>query len=382
MDFKKLLALICHNKASELFITAGRPPCMNIDGELTDVSETVLNKEQAFKIVESIMTQAQRQTFERTKDCQFVIDYPDLGRFRVSAFTQRGAAGMVLHPVEHNIPDVEALNLPPILKSLIMEKSGLIIFVGEAGSGKSTSLAALIKHRNQHSRGHILTIEDPIKFQHSHLGCMVTQREVGIDTESYEVALKNAAYQAPTVIFIGEIKNRETMQNALMFAKKGCLCLATLHEQNVIWGINRILHFFPVEMREQLLKDLASNIKGVVAQKLIKSENTQKRYPAVEILLNTPLAQSYIYEGEIFKLKDVMTKSEELGMQTLDGALFHLYQAHKISWNDALRSYIYSGSELALRMRMASAPKSIDSKSYFHLVDDEEDDHGIQRTLE
>jgi twitching motility protein PilU len=266
MEFKKLLELMCQKKASDLFITAGRASCMNIDGELTDVSEAVLTEEQTLKIVESIMSPAQQMEFENTKECQFAINYPNLGRFRVSVFTQRDAAGMVLRRIEHEIPNVEDLNLPLILKDLIMEKRGLVLFVGATGTGKSTTLAALIKHRNQNSRGHIITIEDPIEFLHPHLGCIITQREVGIDTESYEVALKNALRQAPTVILIGEIRTRETMQNAITFAETGHLCLSTLHANNANQALDRILHFFPDDMHSQLLMDLSLNLKGIVAQ--------------------------------------------------------------------------------------------------------------------
>lgn len=354
MDFKKLLALMCHKKASNLFITAGRAACMTIDGELIDVSKAVLSKEQTFRILESIMNASQKMEFEKTKDCQFAIDYPDLGRFRVSAFTQCDAVGMVLHRVEHHIPDVDELNLPPVLTNLIMEKRGLIIFVGEKNVGKSTTLAALLKHRNQNSRGHILTIEDPIKFQHTHLGCVVTQREVGVDTESYELALKNALYQAPTVIFIGEIKTQETMQNAIMFAKKGCLCLATFHASVTTEAFDRILQLFPNERHQPLLEDLCRNLKGMVAQKLVITEDGQRRYPVVEILLNTSETQTYIYKGEFNKLREIMDESEELGMQTLDGSLFHLYETYKISYFDAINSASYSRSELALRIRMKS----------------------------
>jgi len=338
MDFKALLTLMFQRKASDLFITAGRPPCMKIDGVITDVTKAPLSEAQALKLVLSIMTPQQQTEFGTTKECQFAINYPDLGRFRVSAFTQRDAAAMVLRRIEHEIPDLEDLNLPPILHNLIMEKRGLVIFVGATGTGKSTTLAALIKYRNQNSRGHIITIEDPIEFQHPHLGCIVSQREVGIDTESYEVALKNTLRQAPDVILIGEIRTRETMQNAITFAETGHLCLSTLHANNANQAIDRVLHFFPDEMHEQLLMDLSLNLKGIVAQQLIKRADGKGRYPAVEIFLNTPLAKDYIRKGEINKLKELMKESREHGMQTFDQALYDLYKAHKISYEDALNS--------------------------------------------
>jgi twitching motility protein PilU len=384
MDFKKLLELMCLKKASDLFITAGRPPCMNIDGELTDVSKANLTEEQTLKIVESIMSPAQQMEFENTKECQFAINYPDLGRFRVSAFTQRDAAGMVLRRIEHEIPDVEDLNLPLILKDLIMKKRGLVIFVGATGTGKSTSLAALIKHRNQNSRGHIITIEDPIEFLHPHLGCIITQREIGIDTESYEVALKNALRQAPTVILIGEIRTRETMQNAITFAETGHLCLSTLHVNNANQALDRILHFFPDEMHAQLLMDLSLNLRGIVAQQLIKRADGKGRYPAVEILLNTPLAKDYIRKGEIHRLKELMKESEELGMQTFDGALFHLLEGNKISYEDAINS-ADSPTDLRLRIKLKlgmgdHGRKNTPSGDVLNIKDDDNDnDDGVMR---
>lgn len=338
MDFEKLLALMCQKKASDLFITAGRPPCMKIDGMITDISKTELTEAQSLKIILSIMSPAQQMEFENTKECQFAITYPELGRFRVSAFTQRDAAAMVLRRIEHEIPNAEDLNLPMILKNIIMEKRGLVIFVGATGTGKSTTLAALIKHRNQNSRGHIITIEDPIEFQHPHLGCIISQREVGLDTESYEVALKNTLRQAPDVILIGEIRTRETMQNAITFAETGHLCLSTLHANNANQAIDRILHFFPDEMHDQVLMDLSLNLRGIVAQQLIKRSDGKGRYPVVEVFLNTPLAKDYIRKGEVHKLKELMKNSKEEGMQTFDMALYDLYKAHKISYDDAINS--------------------------------------------
>jgi twitching motility protein PilU len=307
------------------------------------------------------MSPKQRDEFDHTKECQFAIGVKDLGRFRVSAFTQRDTAGMVLRRIENQIPDTEALNLPPILKNLIMEKRGLVIFVGGTGTGKSTSLASLIKHRNQNSSGHIITIEDPIEFQHPHLGCIITQREVGLDTESYEVALKNTLRQAPDVILIGEVRSRETMQNAITFAETGHLCLTTLHANNANQALDRILHFFPDEMHGQLLMDLSLNLRGIVAQQLIKRADGKGRYPAVEILINTPLAKDYIRKGEIHKLKELMKDSREQGMQTFDQALYDLFAAGKISEQDALNS-ADSRNEVRLMIKLGTVnPSSFNS---------------------
>jgi twitching motility protein PilU len=373
MDFKALLVLMTQKKASDLFITAGRPPCMKIDGTLSDVAKVALTEAQALKIVQSIMSPAQQIEFENTKECQFAINYPDLGRFRVSAFTQRDAAAMVLRRIEHEIPDVEDLNLPLMLKNLIMEKRGLVIFVGATGTGKSTSLAALIKHRNQNSRGHIITIEDPIEYQHPHLGCIISQREVGLDTESYEVALKNTLRQAPDVILIGEIRTRETMQNAITFAETGHLCLSTLHANNANQAIDRILHFFPDEMHDQLLMDLSLNLRGIVAQQLIKRSDGKGRYPVVEIFLNTPLAKDYIRKGEINKLKELMKNSKEEGMQTFDMALYELYKEHKISYDDAINA---ADSKNDLRLVIKLGDENTVYGGDILLTPDEDDNDG------
>ncbi|MFI3187291.1 MAG: PilT/PilU family type 4a pilus ATPase [Methylococcaceae bacterium] len=353
MDFNALLKLMALKKASDLFITAGRAPTIKVDGRLVEISKTALTTEQALLLVQSMMNQRQRDEFENTKECQYAIGVPDVGRFRISAFIQRDAAGMVLRRIENDIPDAEDLHLPEVLKTLVMEKRGLVLFVGATGTGKSTTLASLIKYRNQNSSGHIITIEDPIEFQHPHLGCIVTQREVGLDTESYEVALRNTLRQAPDVILIGEIRSRETMQNAITFAETGHLCLSTLHANNANQALDRILHFFPEEMHGQLYMDLSLNLRGIVAQQLIKRVDGKGRYPSIEILINTPLAKDFIRKGEINKLKELMKASRELGMQTFDQSLYDLYIAGKISYEDALNS-ADSRNEVRLMIKLGS----------------------------
>ncbi|SHE20344.1 PilT/PilU family type 4a pilus ATPase [methanotrophic endosymbiont of Bathymodiolus puteoserpentis (Logatchev)] len=376
MDFDKLLELMCKEKASDLFITAGRPPTLKINGTLTDVSKTALTEEQALKVVKSIMTQRQRDDFDNTKECNFAISRKGLGRFRVSAFTQRDAAGMVLRRIETNIPDSDSLHLPTILKEVVMEKRGLVLFVGATGTGKSTSLASLIKYRNEHSTGHIITIEDPIEFVHPHLGCIITQREVGMDTESYEVALKNTLRQAPDVILIGEIRTRETMQHALAFAETGHLCLATLHANNANQAIDRILHFFPEDMHRQVFMDLSLNLKGIIAQQLVSRIDGKGRYPVMEILLGTPLVSDLIRKGDVHKLKELMQSSRELGMHTFDQALFDLYSEGKISYDDAINS-ADSKNEVRLMIKLGSPTDFSDSDEDISLasLDNEQGGH-------
>lgn len=369
-QFRSLLALMVEKKASDLFITAGKPPCMKIDGKVVEVSKNILNADQAMHVVTSIMNQRQKNEFEHTKECQFALGVEGLGRFRVSAFTQRDAAGMVLRRIETHVPSTEELHLPPVLKDLIMHKRGLVMFVGATGTGKSTSLAALIRHRNENSNGHIITIEDPIEFIHPHLGCIITQREVGLDTESYEVALKNTLRQAPDVILIGEVRTRETMQHALTFAETGHLCLCTLHANNANQALDRILHFFPEDMHSQIFMDLSLNLRGIVAQQLVKRADGKGRYPAIEILLNTPLASDLIRKGEIHKLKELMKNSREHGMQTFDQALYDLYTAGKIGYEDALNA-ADSRNEVRLMIKLGTESVNFDNDE-MTLVDTDE----------
>ncbi len=377
MDFKALLALMVEKKASDLFITAGKPPCMRIDGKVIEVSKGILTGQQSMQIVLSIMEQRQKDEFEHTKECQFAIGVEGLGRFRVSAFTQRDAAGMVLRRIETNVPSSEELHLPAVLKELIMYKRGLVMFVGATGTGKSTSLASLIRHRNENSNGHIITIEDPIEFVHQHKGCIITQREVGLDTESYEVALKNTLRQAPDVILIGEIRTKETMQHALTFAETGHLCLCTLHANNANQALDRILHFFPEEMHGQVFMDLSLNLRGIVAQQLVKRADGKGRYPAIEILLNTPLVSDLIRKGEVHKLKELMKNSREHGMQTFDQALYDLYNAGKISYEDALNS-ADSRNEVRLMIKLGAENANFDNDD-MRLTETEEDNGSLYK---
>jgi twitching motility protein PilU len=328
------------------------PPSIKVNGKISPITQTPLTSQQSRDLVLNVMTPAQREEFEKTHECNFAIGVAGVGRFRVSCFYQRNQVGMVLRRIEARIPTVEELNLPPIIKTLAMTKRGIIIFVGATGTGKSTSLAAMIGYRNQNSTGHIITIEDPIEFVHKHEGCIITQREVGIDTDSWDAALKNTLRQAPDVIMIGEVRTREGMDHAIAFAETGHLVLCTLHANNANQAMDRIINFFPEDRRSQLLMDLSLNLKGVVAQQLIPTPDGKARRVAMEILLGTPLVQDYIRDGEVHKLKEVMKESVQLGMKTFDQSLFELYQAGEISYEDALR-YADSSNEVRLRIKLA-----------------------------
>jgi len=353
MDFNSLLELMVKKKGSDLFITAGMPPSMKVAGRIMPVTKTALSPEQAREVVISVMSDRQRAEFEETHECNFAISARGLGRFRVSAFYQRNNAGMVLRRIETEIPTIEALRLPPILRDLSMTKRGLIIFVGATGTGKSTSLASMIGHRNENAAGHIITIEDPIEYMHQHKQCIVTQREVGIDTESFDVALRNTLRQAPDVILIGEIRARETMDHAIAFAETGHLCLATLHANNANQAMDRIINFFPMDRRDQLFTDLSLNMKAIIAQQLIPTPDGKGRVPAVEILLGTPLVADKVHNGEVHELKEIMKRSREQGMQTFDQHLFQLYTEGLITYEDALR-FADSSNEVRLMAKLSA----------------------------
>jgi len=352
IDFTSYLKLMAHKKASDLFVTSGVPPSIKVNGKISPITQTALSPQQSRDLVLNVMTPAQREEFEKTHECNFAIGVSGVGRFRVSCFYQRNQVGMVLRRIESRIPTIDELNLPPVLKTLAMTKRGIVLFVGATGTGKSTSLAAIIGYRNQNSSGHIITIEDPIEYVHKHEGCIITQREVGIDTDTWEAALKNTLRQAPDVIMIGEIRTREGMDHAVAFAETGHLVLATLHANNANQAMDRIINFFPDDRRNQLLMDLSLNLKGVVAQQLVPTPDGKARRVAMEILLGTPLVQDYIRDGEIHKLKEVMKESTNLGMKTFDQSLFELYSAGEISYEDALR-YADSTNEVRLKIKLS-----------------------------
>ncbi|MCG5500129.1 PilT/PilU family type 4a pilus ATPase [Ectothiorhodospira lacustris] len=348
-----LLRTLLSKKGSDLFITVGAPPSMKIDGKMTPITNQPLSPAHTQVLVRSIMNDRQAAEFERTQECNFAISLPGISRFRVNAFTQRGSSGMVLRVITSDIPSLDDLGLPIQLKDVSMTRRGLVIFVGGTGSGKSTSLAAMVGYRNQNSYGHIVTIEDPIEFVHSHVNCLVTQREVGVDTENYEIALKNTLRQAPDVILIGEIRDRETMDYAIAFAETGHLCLTTLHANSTNQALDRIINFFPEERRQQLLMDLSLNLKSVVSQRLIPLATGKGRVPAVEVMINTPLMSDLIFKGEIHEMKSLMAKSTEAGMQTFDQALFQLFEIGRITYEDALRN-ADSVNDLRLRIKLDS----------------------------
>ncbi|WP_211451670.1 PilT/PilU family type 4a pilus ATPase [Collimonas antrihumi] len=348
-----LLRLMVSKRGSDLFITADFPPAFKIDGKITPVSNQALTSIHTLELARAIMSDKQAADFEETKECNFAISPAGLGRFRASAFIQQGRVGMVLRTITTDIPKFEDLGLPPTLKEIAMTKRGLVIMVGATGSGKSTTLAAMVGYRNENSYGHIITIEDPVEYVHPHKNCIVTQREIGVDTDSWGVALKNTLRQAPDVILIGEIRDRETMDYAIAFAETGHLCLATLHANSANQALDRIINFFPEERRPQLLMDLSLNLKGIISQRLIPLKTVKGRCVAVEILLNSPLISDLIFKGDVHEIKEIMKKSRELGMQTFDQALFDLYEEDKISYEDALRN-ADSVNDLRLSIKLRS----------------------------
>ncbi len=348
-----LCRLVVAKKASDLFITAGFPPALKLDGKVTPVSQTALNGQHTAELTRSVMNDRQAADFEAHKECNFAISPGGIGRFRVNAFIQQGSVGMVLRLINAKIPTFEDLLLPPVLKEVTMTKRGLVIMVGATGSGKSTTLAAMMGYRNEQTYGHIITIEDPIEFVHPHRNCIVTQREVGVDTEDWGIALKNTLRQAPDVIMMGEIRDRETMDYAVAFAETGHLCLATLHANSSNQAIDRIINFFPEERRTQLLMDLSLNLKGMVSQRLIPRNEGKGRVAAIEILLNSPLIAELIFKGEVAEIKEVMKRSRDLGMQTFDQHLFSLYDEDIIGYEDALRN-ADSVNDLRLMIKLNS----------------------------
>jgi twitching motility protein PilU len=348
-----LLRMMVQKNGSDLFITAGAVPSMKLDGKMTPLSNQSLSPQHTQVLVRSLMNDRQMAEFDQSRECNFAISLPGVSRFRVNAFTQRGSVGVVLRVIRSDIPEFADLDLPPVLKDVSMTSRGLVIFVGATGSGKSTSLAAMVGYRNEHSKGHIVTIEDPIEFIHNHKNCIVTQREVGVDTDSYEIALKNTLRQAPDVILIGEIRDRETMDYAIAFAETGHLCLSTLHANSTNQALDRIINFFPEERRAQLLMDLSLNLKGIVSQRLIPRSDGQGRVPAVEVMLNTPLMSDLIFKGHVHEIKELISKSNELGMQTFDQALFDLFESGRITYEDALRN-ADSLNDLRLRIKLES----------------------------
>ncbi len=364
-----LLSKMQDEGGSDLFITAGAPPCMRLHGKITPITEKKMTPQQTMALTNSVMDEKEQNEFQSTRECNFAISVPEVARFRVNAFVQRGSAGMVIRIIGFEVPSFDKLNLPVVLKDVAMTTRGLVIFVGGTGSGKSTSLAALIDYRNENSQGHIITIEDPVEFVHKHKGCLVTQREVGTDTETFAVALKNTLRQAPDVILIGEIRDEHTMEHAIAFAETGHLCLATLHANNTNQAMDRIINFFPEERRNQLLLDLSLNLKSVVSQRLLSTPGGDGRRAAVEILLNTPLMSELIKKGEIHEMKELVKKSTEQGMKTFDEAIFELIQAGEVTMDEGMRN-ADSVNDLRLRIKLDESGRGV--------VQEDEEGGGLQ----
>ncbi len=348
-----LLRLMVARGGSDLFLTADFPPAIKVDGRVTKVSPQALTSQHTVSLARSIMNDKQAAEFERTKECNFAISPGGIGRFRVNAFIQQGHVGLVLRTIPQELPTVDGMGLPQVLKEVALTKRGLVILVGGTGSGKSTTLAAMVDHRNENTYGHIITLEDPVEFVHPHKNCIVTQREIGIDTDGWGMALKNTLRQAPDVILMGEIRDRETMEYAVQFSETGHLCMATLHANSANQALDRIINFFPEERRAQLLMDLSLNLKGLVSQRLLPRQEGKGRVAAVEILLNTPLIGDLIFKGEVGEIKEIMKKSREQGMQTFDQALYDLYESNYITYEDALRN-ADSVNDLRLQIKLNS----------------------------
>ena len=366
-----LLRRVVEKKGSDLFITTGFPPAIKIDGEVRPQSERALTAEQSNIITRAIMNDRQTKEFDSTKECNFAIAPPGIGRFRVNAFVQQASTGCVLRLINSKIPTIEEMDLPPILKEVVLTKRGLVILVGGTGSGKSTTLAAMVGYRNEKTRGHIVTIEDPVEYVHPHKGCIITQREINVDTDNWHIALKNCLRQAPDVIMIGEIRDRETMEYGIQFAETGHLVLATLHANSSNQALDRIINFFPDERREQLLMDLSLNIRALISQRLLPRDGTRGRIAATEIMLNSPLIQDLIFKGEVNKIKEVMSRSTRLGMRTFDQALFELYETGFVSYEEAIKN-ADSKNELRLRIKLEGKRehKELDNSSLAILEED------------
>lgn len=363
----KLLATMLEKGGSDLYITAEAAPSIKLDSELVALTNQPLNESNARMLVRSIMNDRQLKQFEEDMESNFAISLPGKARFRVNTFTQRGCAGMVLRHIPNHIPDLKTLNLPPVLRDIAMTKRGLVVMVGATGSGKSTTLASMVDYRNENSKGHIVTIEDPIEFVHAHKGCLITQREVGVDTASYEIAMKNTLRQAPDVILLGEIRDRETMEYAIAYAETGHLCLSTLHANSSNQAIDRIINFFPEERRNQLLMDLSLNLKAVVSQRLVRKAKDDGRLPAVEVVINTPLMADLILKGDVPGMKDLTAKSREHGMRTFDQALFDLIETRKITVHEGLR---HADSQNDLRLRLKLESRFAKDNDFFKGLDD------------
>lgn len=376
-----LLKLMRQKNASDLFITVGFPPAMKIDGKVTPVSKQALTPDNAKALTYAIMNDRQLKEYEATKECNFAIAPPSMGRYRCNAFVQQNSPGLVVRTITTEVPDLDKLGLPEVMKDVIMNKNGLVLMVGGTGSGKSTSLAAMLDYRNRNSYGHIITIEDPIEFVHPHKNCVIMQREVGVDTEDWHIALKNSLRQAPDVILLGEIRDRQTMEFGIQFAETGHLALATLHANNANQALDRIINFFPEDRKQQLLMDLSSNLRAVISQRLIKRPNRDGRVAAIETMLNTPLIKDLILKGEFQSIKPIMQKSKELGMQTFDMAIFELYESDQITYEDAIR-YADSQNELRLKIKLeGKAAKSKDAMEGLDHLSLEESNEGKNRML-
>jgi len=367
---QEMLRLMVSRKASDLFITVGFPPAIKVDGKVTPISNQKLTATHTQTFARSLMSDRQRAQFEATKECNFAIAPAGIGRFRVNAFLDQNGAGLVLRTITTRIPTLEELGLPPVLRDIAMSVRGLVIVVGGTGSGKSTTLAAMIGYRNEHSHGHIITIEDPVEFVHEHRNCIVNQREIGVSTDSWDAALKNTLRQAPDVILIGEIRDRETMDHAVAFAETGHLCFATLHANSANQALDRIINFFPEDRRQQLLMDLSLNVRAFLSQRLVPRESGHGRVAAFEIMLDSPLIKDLIFKGEVQGIKELMTRSRELGMQTFDQALFDLYQKNIVSYEDALR-FADSANDLRLHIKLEPGgrkPPQDRDKADIHIV--------------